>query len=115
MLKRSIVSAVCMGLALGVAASAQSATKKPPVADTPGSGKTIPLHAAPTRDDLLRGAYGPFRANNDLLYYHLNIRVDPEAKSIGGTNLVRFRMLQDGKRMQLDLPPQLAVDSIKLN
>jgi len=115
MLKRSMVSAVCLGMALGVAASAQSATRKAPVADTPGSGKTVPLHAEPTKDDLLRGAYGPFRANNDLLFYHLNIRVDPEAKSIGGTNLVRFRMLQDGKRIQLDLTPQLAVDSIKLN
>ncbi len=32
---------------------------------------------APTRAEMLRGAYGPFRANNDLLYYHLDIRVDP--------------------------------------
>jgi aminopeptidase N len=114
MLKRSMVSAVCLGLALGVAASAQSATKKAPVADTPGSGKTVPLHAEPTRDDLLRGAYGPFRANNDLLFYHLNIRVDPEAKTVVGTNTVRFRMLQDGQRIQLDLAPTWTIDSIKL-
>ena len=102
-------------MALSVVGSAQNATKKPPVADAPASGRTVPLHAEPTKDDLLRGAYGPFRANNDLLFYHLNVRVDPEAKTIGGTNLVRFRMLQDGKRIQLDLTPQLAVDSIKLN
>ncbi|HEY5331101.1 MAG TPA: M1 family metallopeptidase [Acidobacteriaceae bacterium] len=114
MLKRSMVSAVCLGLALGVAASAQSATKKAPVADTPGSGKTVPLHAEPTKDDLLRGAYGPFRANNDLLFYHLNIRVDPEAKTVVGTNTVRFRMLQDGKRIQLDLAPTWTIESIKL-
>src|SRR6185312_11744098 len=112
--KRSIVSVVCLGMALSVVSSAQSATKKPPVADTPASGRAIPQHTEPTKDDLLRGPYGPFRANNDLLFYHLNIRVDPEAKTIGGTNLVRFRMLQDGKRIQLDLTPQLAVDSIKL-
>src|SRR5580698_6399973 len=102
-------------LMVAASAGAQSVAKKPPVADTPASGKTVPLHAEPTKDDLLRGPYGPFRANNDLLFYHLNIRVDPEAKTIGGTNLVRFRMLQDGKRIQLDLTPQLAVDSIKLN
>jgi len=72
--KRSTIGAVCLGMALGVAASAQSAAKKPPVADTPASGKTVPLHTEPTKDDLLRGAYGPFRANNDLLFYHLNIR-----------------------------------------
>src|SRR5579864_3421273 len=118
MRKRSAVGTVCLGMALSVVASAQSEAKKqkpPVVADTPASGKTVPLLAEPTKDDLLRGPYGPFRANNDLLFYHLNIRVDPEAKSIGGTNTVRFRMLQDGKRIQLDLTPQLAVDSIKLN
>src|ERR1700709_2459020 len=87
-------------LMIAATAGAQSTTKKAPVADTPGSGKTVPLHAEPTRDDLLRGAYGPFRANNDLLSYHLNIRVDPAAKTIGGTNTIRFRMLQDGKRIQ---------------
>src|ERR1700744_557715 len=102
-------------LMIAATAGAQSAAKKPPVADTPASGKTVPLHAQPTKDDLLRGPYGPFRANNDLLFYHLNIRVDPEAKTIGGTNPVRCRMLQDGKRIQLDLTPQLAVDSIKPN
>ena len=31
----------------------------------------------PTRANLLRGEYGPYRANNDLLYYHLDVRVDP--------------------------------------
>ena len=65
-----------------------------------------------TKDDLLRGAYGPYRANNDLLSYHLDVRVDPEKKSIAGKNTVRFRMLQDGTRIQLDLVQALAVDKI---
>jgi aminopeptidase N len=69
---------------------------------------------APTKDELLRGAYGPYRANNDLLYYHLSVRVDPVAKTIAGTNVVRFRMLKDGKRIQLDLTPELQIDSITL-
>ena len=30
----------------------------------------------PTPGDLLRGAYGPYRANNDLLFYHLDLRVE---------------------------------------
>ena len=29
----------------------------------------------PTRADILRGEYGWYRANNDLLYYHLDVRV----------------------------------------
>src|ERR1700712_235485 len=87
---------------------------KAPVADKPGSGATVALHAEPSKDDLLRGGYGPYRANNDLLFYHLDIRVDPEEKMISGTNTIRFRMLADGRRIQLDLTPQLAIDSIKM-
>lgn len=66
----------------------------------------------PTRFDFLRGAYGPYRANNDLLYYHLDIRVDPEQKFISGKNTIRFRMLQAGSRIQLDLNDALAIDKI---
>jgi aminopeptidase N len=67
---------------------------------------------APTRADMLRGAYGPYRANNDLLYYHLDIRVDPEKKFISGKNTIRFRMLKDGTRIQLDLRETFAIDKI---
>src|SRR5256885_16752242 len=68
--------------------------------------------AAPTRADILRGEYGPFRANNDLLSYHLDIRVDPEKKLVTGKNTIRFKMLQDGARIQLDLYANLNVDKI---
>jgi aminopeptidase N len=68
----------------------------------------------PTRADILRGAYGRYRANNDLLFYHLDIRVDPEQKSLSGKNTIRFRMLQDGTRIQLDLHASLRIDQILL-
>jgi aminopeptidase N len=67
----------------------------------------------PSKDDLLRGGYGPYRANNDLLFYHLTLRVDPEKRSIVGTNVVRFRMLEDGRKIQLELTPELTLESIK--
>jgi aminopeptidase N len=70
--------------------------------------------AAPTHADILRGGYGPYRANNDLLFYHLDIRVDPEKKFISGKNTIRFKMLQDGARIQLDLHAALNVDKILL-
>ncbi|HEV2325464.1 MAG TPA: M1 family peptidase, partial [Terracidiphilus sp.] len=70
--------------------------------------------APPTHEDLLRGAYGPDRANNDLLYYHLNVRVDPAKGFITGSDTIRFRMLQDGARIQLDLYADLKVDKILL-
>ena len=68
----------------------------------------------PTRADLLRGQYGRYRANNDLLFYHLDVRVDPEKKSITGKNTIRFRMLADDTRIQLDLAASLNVDRILL-
>ena len=64
------------------------------------------------RADTLRGTYGPFRENNDLLAYDLDIRVDPEARAIAGRNRITFRMLEDATRIQLDLFAQLSIDSI---
>ncbi|MDP1563480.1 MAG: M1 family metallopeptidase [Pirellulaceae bacterium] len=64
------------------------------------------------RASILRGEYGRFRANNDLLYYHLDIRIDPDAKTIQGKTQIRFQMLEDDQRIQLDLYANLAVDRI---
>src|SRR5688500_4012659 len=68
----------------------------------------------PTRADVLRGEYGRYRANNDLLFYRLDVRVDPERKFLTGTNRIRFRMLEDDDRIQLDLYANLSVDRILL-
>ena len=66
-----------------------------------------------TREGVLLAANGPYRANNDLLSYQLNLRVDPDRKFLKGMNSVRFRMLEDGNRIQLDLDPSLHVDNIE--
>jgi aminopeptidase N len=68
--------------------------------------------SAPSRADILRGEYGPWRANNDLLSYDLDIRVDPEKKFISGKNTIRFKMLKDDTRIQLDLFANLKIDKI---
>src|SRR5215469_14981674 len=65
--------------------------------------------------DQLRGSYGPYRANNDLLYYYLDVRVDPENEMLTGKNVIRFRMLQPGTRIQLDLVPAFNIDKIVLD
>ena len=44
----------------------------------------------PSKANLLRGEYGRYRANNDLLFYDLSVRIDPEKKTIVGTNTIRF-------------------------
>jgi aminopeptidase N len=85
-------------------AAASKPTIKPSDAEVP----------TPTRAEMLRGAYGPYRANNDLLYYHLDIRVDPEKQFISGKNTIRFKMLTDGTRIQLDLLETLKIDKILL-
>ena len=94
---RPIRLAVALLSALALAAQTPKAPAAPP---------------APTHADILRGAYGPYRANNDLLSYHLDIRVDPEKKSLSGKNTIRFKMLRDDSRIQLDLHSALAVDKI---
>lgn len=73
------------------------------------------LHAQTPEASRARGAYGPFRANNDLLSYKLRVRVDPVAQSIAGDNQVRFRMLTEGSRIQVDLYPDLTIDKILMD
>jgi aminopeptidase N len=67
---------------------------------------------APVRAELLRGEYGRYRANNDLLHYDLDVRIDPDKKWISGKNAIRFRMLLDDTRIQLELYANLTVDRI---
>jgi aminopeptidase N len=69
---------------------------------------------APTHAEVLRGEYGRYRANNDLVYYDLDVRVDPDKKWISGKNTVRFKMLKDDTRIQLDLFSNFTIDRIVL-
>jgi len=74
--------------------------------------QTVPTAKPVSHADLLRGEYGRYRANNDLLFYHLDIRVDPEKKFVSGKNRIRFKMLKDDNRIQLDLYDNLKIDEI---
>lgn len=71
--------------------------------------------AGPTKAQLLRGEYGRYRANNDLINYNLSVRIDPVAKTIKGTNTIKFKMLSDDNRIQLDLYDNLNVDKITID
>jgi len=71
-----------------------------------------PPQQPPTHANILRGEYGRYRANNDLLFYHLDIRVDPLKKFVSGKNTIRFKMLKDDTRIQLDLYDNLKIDEI---
>jgi aminopeptidase N len=94
-------------LVLGAAPAGQTTTQKPAPGPPPSTLRP------PTRADILRGEYGRYRANNDLIYYHLDVRIDPDRKFISGKNTIRFRMLKDDTRIQLDLYENLTVDRIQ--
>src|SRR5689334_9144856 len=95
--------------------SATAPGTPPQTANTQGPPRTPPSgQRPPTHEDLLRGDYSRWRANNDLLSYHLDIRVDPDKKSIAGKNTIRFKMLKDDTRIQLDLFANLNIDKIQL-
>ena len=127
-LPRTLAAVLCLSLCRSLAAQAAPASQTQPTAEpsaqrattTPGStaaaqrAAQLDVLKPPTKDDLLRGSYGPYRANNDLLFYKLALRVDPAEKAIRGSVDVRFRMLADGQRIQLELTPELAIDSLHL-
>jgi len=80
-------------------------------AQTPLPSST-PTLRPPTQADYLRGGYDRYRANNDLLHYDLEVRVEPETRFLSGRNRIRFRMLTDDTRIQLDLYATLNVDKV---
>src|ERR1700685_1576939 len=106
-----LVALVCYGgaqPAIGQAAQQKMSTA------APAASKVNDAEVAPTRLDLLRGAYGEDRANNDLISYQLNIRIDPEKKYISGKNTIRFKMLEKGKEIHRDLKEAWKIDGILL-
>lgn len=94
-----------------LAAAQSTAQPAAPPATPPPPPSTM---RAPTPDDIRRGEYGRYRANNDLLHYVLDVRVDPDSKTIRGANAVRFKMVSDDTRIQLELYDNLQVDAIAM-
>ena len=60
-----------------------------------------------TRQDTLRGSITPERAWWDLNYYHLDISVHPETKSIKGKNTIQYTILEPYQTLQIDLQPPM--------
>ncbi|MEZ4941412.1 MAG: M1 family metallopeptidase [Saprospiraceae bacterium] len=66
-----------------------------------------------TLDDTLRGSITPERAWWDLKFYKLDVRVDPEARSITGSNEVHYEVLQPAQVLQIDLQPPLKIERVE--
>jgi len=73
----------------------------------------LPLSAQTfTRADTLRGRLTPLRTCYDVTYYHLDIKVDPGAQTIAGSNTIQFRAVRDFDRMQIDLAENMQLETI---
>jgi aminopeptidase N len=67
-----------------------------------------------SRKDSLRGSLRPERTCYDVKYYHLNVHIDPESKSLTGSNTIFFKVVQPTRRIQLDLFEHMDIKSIHL-
>jgi aminopeptidase N len=65
-----------------------------------------------TRQERLRGSVTPEREWWDVLHYHLNVEFLPDTKRLRGSNVITFKTLKAGNKMQIDLQPPLAITKV---
>lgn len=65
-----------------------------------------------TRQDKLRGSITPEREWWDLQHYHLAIEFFPATKRIEGSNIIEFKTLKEGSKMQIDLQEPLTITKV---
>jgi len=65
-----------------------------------------------TRQDTLRGSVTKERAWWDVKYYHLDIKVNPADSTISGSNTIRYQVLQEYNRMQIDLQNPMEITKV---
>ncbi len=65
-----------------------------------------------THADTLRGKLSPQRSCYDVTYYHLDVSVNMDARSIQGNNLMRFKVVAPFEVMQVDLYANMKIDRI---
>lgn len=68
-----------------------------------------------THQDTLRGSITPERAWWDVTYYHLDVKIAPETKSISGKNTIQYTVLEPYKVMQIDLQAPLKITKVVQN
>jgi aminopeptidase N len=68
-----------------------------------------------TRQEMLRGTITPEREWWDVQHYDLSVRFLPETRSIKGSNVITFKTLKAGSRMQIDLQMPLNITKITHN
>ena len=79
------------------------------------SGPTIAQDTPVTRQETLRGTITPEREWWDVLHYDLAVQFMPATRSIKGLNVISFKTLKPGSRMQIDLQAPLNITKIVHN
>ncbi|WP_396191677.1 M1 family metallopeptidase [Flavobacterium sp.] len=65
-----------------------------------------------TRKDSLHGGLRPERTCFDVQRYDLNIKINPEERTIVGYNEIAFKVVANSSKIQLDLFDNMMIDSI---
>tara|TARA_R100001369_G_scaffold90331_2_gene129195 strand:- start:7952 stop:9601 length:1650 start_codon:yes stop_codon:yes gene_type:complete len=65
-----------------------------------------------TEQDSLRGSITSERSWWDLNFYNLSVEVKPDEKYISGSNIIRYTVLEEQQRLQVDLQPPLIIEKI---
>lgn len=68
-----------------------------------------------TEQDTLRGSITPERVWWDLTYYHLDIKVEPNTKTISGKNTIQYKVLKSNQILQIDLQEPLKLTKVTQN
>src|SRR5437899_11415824 len=65
-----------------------------------------------TRAEMLRGTITPEREWWDVQHYDLSVQFIPTARSIKGSNVITFKTLIPGSKMQIDLQTPLTISKV---
>jgi len=65
-----------------------------------------------TRKDSLQGGLRPERTCFDVVHYNLDLKINIEDKFISGYNEIAFKVIENTKKIQLDLFDNMKIDSI---
>ncbi|UOQ72881.1 M1 family metallopeptidase [Hymenobacter cellulosilyticus] len=76
------------------------------------SAQLLQANPKATRADSLRGTLTPLRTCYDINYYHLDVKLNIDDRSLSGSNLFRFTATQDFTRLQFDLFANLTVEKV---
>ena len=68
-----------------------------------------------TRKDSLHGGLRPERTCYDVQRYDLNIKINPDERSIVGYNEIAFKVVEKTSKIQVDLFENMQIDSIIYN